>query len=87
MTDYSTLIEAALADVESGAAAYRSCNTSERCREASGCPRCLSGVMKGDIGIESITVFKSGTVRLVTTGHNGRSCTVAFTGIEVRIHE
>jgi hypothetical protein len=87
-TDYTTLIEAAVTDVDSGAAAHRSCGTTRRCREASGCPRCIRGLAKGlDIGIERIEVFRSGRIRLTTVGHGQGQCTVALQGIEVTIHE
>jgi hypothetical protein len=84
-TDYATLVTEAVADVEAGN--RHPCNTTQRCREASGCPRCLSGLVKGDIGVETIAVFRSGAVRITTSGHDGHPCTVAFRNVEVTIYE
>lgn len=80
------LFEAAVADVESGEAGRRPCNLTRDCQEARGCSRCVSGVMKGDLGIVSVDVYKSGTLTITTVGHDGRPCTVAFRGIEVTVH-
>jgi hypothetical protein len=84
-TDYTTLVAEAVADVEAGN--RHPCNTTQRCKEASGCPRSLSGLVKVDIGVETIVVFRSGTVRITTAGHDGHPCTVAFRNVEVAIYE
>jgi hypothetical protein len=84
-TDYATLVAEAVADVEAGN--RHPCNTTQRCKEASGCPRCLSGLVKGDIGIERVEVFRSGVIRFTTAGHDGHPCTVAFSNVEVAIYE
>ena len=78
------LFEAAVADVESGV--KHPCNLTQDCQEARGCSRCISGTMRGDLGILSVDVFKSGTVRITTVGHDGKPCTVAFRGIRVTVH-
>lgn len=78
------LFEAAVADVESGV--KRPCNLTRDCQEARGCPVCISGAMRGDLGILGIDVYKSGVIRVTTVGHDGRPCTVAFSGIKVTVH-
>jgi len=78
MQNYSALIEAALADIESGA--KHSCNLTRDCQEARGCPRCLSGLMRGDLGLVHVDVFESGTIRITTEGHGGNPCTVSVCG-------
>jgi hypothetical protein len=85
-TDYKSLIEAAVTDVESGR--RHACRTTRACKEAGGCPRCIRGLARGmDIGIERVDVYRSGVIRLTTAGHGQGPCTVALRGIEVAIHE
>ena len=83
--DYSKLFDDAVADVESGI--KHACGTTEHCQEMGGCPRCFQGLMKGDLGILSVDVFESGTIRITTTGHDGERCTVAFRGVPVTVHQ
>jgi hypothetical protein len=83
-TAYDQLFEDALADVEKGV--KHSCNLSRDCREARGCGRCIAGVMRGDIGILAIDIYRSGTLRL-TTLHDGKPCTVAFRNVKVTVHD
>jgi hypothetical protein len=83
-TDWSALIEAAVADVEAGV--KRNCKMTRACVEMAGCPKCGQGLMKGDIGILAIDVYKSGTLRL-TTVHDGKPCTVAFRNVSVTVHD
>jgi len=85
MTNYDQLIADALDDVE--ADNQHPCGTTEHCCEMGGCPRCFQAVMGGNIGVERVEVFRSGVIRLTTTGHNGQPCTVAFRGVEVTIHD
>jgi len=83
---YSALIAEAVADVEAGN--RHPCNTTQACREAAGCPRCISGLLKGmDIGVERVEVFRSGIIRITTAGHGRGRCTVAFRGVEVAVYE
>lgn len=83
--DYSKLFADALGDIESGV--KHPCNLTQDCQEARGCPRCISGAIKGDLGILSVDVFESGTIRITTTGHDGEPCTVAFRGVPVTVHQ
>jgi len=85
MTNYDQLFAEAMADVESGN--QHPCGTTEHCQEMGGCPRCFAALMRGDIGVERVEVFRSGIVRLTTTGHDGQPCTVAFRGVEVTVHD
>ena len=84
-TLYDRLFAEALADVESGL--KHPCNLTQDCQEARGCPRCFSGVMRGDLGVLHVDVFESGTIRITTTGHDGEPCTVAFRGVPVTVHQ
>jgi hypothetical protein len=80
-----SLFAEALADVESGV--QHPCKTTEHCCEMGGCPRCFQGVMRGDIGIDHVDVFAdSGIVRITTTGHDGKPCTVSFRNVSFRVH-
>jgi hypothetical protein len=81
--DYSKLFADAVADLDS----KHPCNLTQDCQEARGCPRCISGAIKGDLGILSVDVFESGTIRITTTGHDGERCTVAFRGVPVTVHQ
>jgi hypothetical protein len=82
-TLYESLFAEALADVESGI--KHPCKLRQDCQEARGCPGCISGAMKGDLGILSVDVFESGTLRITTVGHNGKPCVIAFRNVVVNI--
>lgn len=84
-TDYSALVAEALADVEAGR--KHPCKLTQDCQEARGCPRCISGVIRGDLGVLHVDVFESGTIRITTTGHDGEPCTVAFRSVPVTVHQ
>ena len=79
MQRYDALFEACLNDLSK----KHPCKRTTRCAEASGCARCLSAVMRGDVGVERIDVFPSGVVRLtIDSGHAQPPCVVSFLGVE-----
>jgi hypothetical protein len=85
MSPYDQLIADACADVDAGT--KHPCGLTRECQEARGCPRCLSGLMGGDLGILHVDVFESGTVTITTVGHEGEPCTIAFRGVPVTVHQ
>ena len=82
-TDYDQLIQDACQQIDRNE--RHACRTSRACQEASGCPRCLAGLMKGDLGILNVEVFTTGAIRITTVGHDGSPCTVAFRNVPVSV--
>jgi hypothetical protein len=82
--DLQDLYADAIAEVDSGV--ETPCHLSEQC--VIGCPRCYAGMLRGDLGIESLTLYKkTGVLRVkFTTSHDGKQpCEVVLAGVAVEI--